>query len=468
MHPLPLLLGGAAALLFAIRSPRLAILLPLVFHAAYLLRSSVGSYPTTGLEILLVAVVAGAWVSLASSPVPAARTALVPWRVLGKLPTVLLAVFLSAATLSVFVSPHARTSLGVWKAMVVEPLIYAITLVTVFTSKRRDNWPIARADALHPVIVALVLGGLVSVGISLAIPQFGVDFGRFRGIYDVPNSLALVVAPLVTLTTVASLALPASRGRLLFSGSAVVFAVALLVTQSLAGVLAVALSLGYSALRFRASRRRLVILLFTFAASAALWQAASGKLPHVVSPVSSSLRARVEIWSVSWALIKDHPILGVGLGTFEPAYQAKLRELLAEQSNTRSLVPQPPLNLPLEWVVRDPHNIILSFWLNTGLLGLLSLSALLALALRRSWVQDPRTSASDPVSLLDSLLSPVVLTLLFFGLLDVPYWKNDLAVLWWVLLVVGIGGAPARRAGAERPSAQGRSWDRPLLLPTHR
>jgi O-antigen ligase len=74
-----------------------------------------------------------------------------------------------------------------------------------------------------------------------------------------------------------------------------------------------------------------------------------------------------------------------------------------------------------------PHNILFNFWAETGLLGVvgffgmfgyLGVSAYRLLHRNREW----------------SILVLAILTVtLVHGMVDVPYFKNDLAMLWWVL-----------------------------------
>jgi len=182
-------------------------------------------------------------------------------------------------------------------------------------------------------------------------------------------------------------------------------------------------------------RWKLIVAVFSVVVITGLSiQWTTGKLTHALS-ATSPFHARLQIWQVSLAFIRDHPLFGTGLGTFEPTYQQKLHELLAlgvgggEWGAVSSLLPTPDfLRPPLEWVVRDPHNVLLSFWLNTGLLGLLSMAGLVVVSLRRPYSPHP-----TPYSL---AAQAALAAVLLFGLVDVPYFKNDLAMLWWAYLIV--------------------------------
>lgn len=383
---------GLAAFVFAFYRPRAAILLPLIFHSAYLVRSSFVSIPTTGLEVLLL-----------TTTIPVlfgGRKEIVGFLNNHKIFVLLTSVFVLAATISAFIAPHPHTAWGFWKALIIEPIIYAVVLVSVTKDKNK-------------IIYSLLAGALLAAILSLANVDLGEGFGRLRGIYDVSNSLALVVAPAFVLSLVMAL----TENKKVFWFISIILGIVLLATQSLAGLFSAAISsvLAFSLLR---PKKFLPVFVIVFMILAGLfWQINSGKLGYLLN-TSSSWEARKQIWEVSVSLVGKHPFFGTGLGTFEPAYQSEMKNILDSGGKIGST------DKPLEWVVRDPHNIFLSFWLNTGLLGLLSMTTLIVIGFRKS--------SSLAVAL-------AFASLLIFGLADVPYWKNDLALIWWVFLLLSCG-----------------------------
>jgi O-antigen ligase len=87
-----------------------------------------------------------------------------------------------------------------------------------------------------------------------------------------------------------------------------------------------------------------------------------------------------------------------------------------------------------------PHNILLNFWTETGLLGL---GALVWLAIE--WMR--RTAASLSLRGRRRVyylgLAAASVTILVHGLIDVPFFKNDLAIL--TLALLGIQAAALRQ-----------------------
>ncbi len=386
---------GLAAFVLALYRPHFAILLPVVFHSTYLIKSSLGIIPTTGLEVLIIATVA---------PVLFLKRS----EILGfikerKIFLVLALIFIFSSTVSAIIAPHAHTAWGAWKALILEPIIYAIVLVSISKNKNK-------------IIYSILIGALFSAILSSCVANWGEGFDRLRGIYDVSNSLALIVAPAFVLSVVLILL----ERKKIYWLSSLILGMVLLATQSLSGLFSVVVTSGLAFVLVRARKvaTAFIILLILIGL---IWQFNSGKLAYLLNG-SSSVIARKQIWAVSLLLVKENALWGTGLGTFEPAYQAELRNILGKGGKILGS------DKPLEWVVRDPHNIFLSFWLNTGLLGLTSMCALAVVGLK-NFIKKIKFK---PTSLLAAAFSFILL--LIFGLADVPYWKNDLALVWWVLL----------------------------------
>jgi len=455
-----------AVFLFSLWRPKAAIFLPLVFHVSFLVKTKIFFVPSTGLELLIIGVLLGVWIAehyqilaFVGAGLRARPRTMFVWEYAEVLPYIvpgaLILLFVISSTVSALIAPHSTTAWGAWKALIVEPILYALTLILVVKRYNLGNW----------LIASLLGGGVVSCLSSLVFWRFGADFWRFRGIYDVPNSLALILAPLLVVAVLYYLTRFTEKSsflqkqesattdsccrrndvvfrffrsrRWLLIFTICVFSILLIATQSIAGIVSVGVALMFIFFIKKRLSRRVMVGLFLMALLAIGTQTFSGKIPHLLNRTSSSFIAREQIWTVALALIKDHVLLGTGLGTFEPAYQEKLKTLNTNFGTSGVL----------EWVVRDPHNIFLSFWLNTGLLGLLSIAGLVfmgAMSFLRKQESDKRQT--DPCFSRDDtttnqyrmLAGAAMLTLVIFGLFDVPYWKNDLAVLWWVYLAASI------------------------------
>jgi len=417
----PVLLSPALILLGYLAYTRYptAIILIAALLPTYLMRTNLFGLPTNFLE-LAIAVVA-----VAGLLQPSTRTRWCQaYRTTSPLVLSLIIAFLAASIISVIISPHLLTSLGILKGWIISPLLIAWLI-----------YALPHPATNHPkILTALVLSGMAMSLIALT--QIG-SLSRVQGVYEVPNSLALFLAPLFMLA--------AWRRQY---ASAVVLILALVATQSAAAIIAVALSLLIGILLWAKPQQkmRLVVWLIVILFIATLYLASTGRLTYLARPWLSpsqpnSISVRLQLWSISQAIIAEHPFLGIGLGQFEPAYQQKLHErfsaLAANQPSSFTTYYLPLTTYPLrEFVFRDPHNWILSFWLNVGLLGLLSFIGLHLFVAKQLF---PQSKNITTYYLLLTTYYPAALALLClltFGLADTIYWKNDLSALHLILLAL--------------------------------
>ncbi|MEX0649562.1 MAG: O-antigen ligase family protein [Candidatus Andersenbacteria bacterium] len=366
-----------------------AVLLP-----AYLWRFSVAGIPTNVLEVLIIATFATGAIDHGIRTSWRRATQGLVWEV-----KILVLVLVLSAALSTLISPHLETSLGILKGWIILPVLY--------------GWMVFTQNSRQAVIVnALVISGTAVALIGLT--QLD-SLDRVRSVYDVPNSLALYIAPILTMATWR--ALQGIRPGALWTASAIM-AAALLAAQTVGAIIAVVFTFVLGMLFFPkvvslTARRGLIAAgILTLLGSGILLQ---DKISYLFQ-LDSSAAVRLQLWSISWEIVTEHPLLGIGLGTFEPAYQQHLHERFSS-FHSGVLLSEP---LP-EFVFRDPHNWVLSFWLNLGLTGLLSFATLAAVVVRKSWKNQ-------------TAICLALIAILLLGLVDTVYWKNDLAILWWMLI----------------------------------
>jgi len=130
----------------------------------------------------------------------------------------------------------------------------------------------------------------------------------------------------------------------------------------------------------------------------------------------SSLTSREMIWKSAGLMIENNPLFGIGPGNFQEKYLEYQKFF-------------PPY---LEWSAPQPHNIFLAFWLESGLFGLFGLFGLLACFFR-----DNKKAIANNHEV-GILLLAIMIYILVHGLVDTTYWRNDLAVVFWVAVVTNI------------------------------
>ncbi len=328
-------------------------------------------------------------------------------------------LFFVSAVVSTIYSPVLRSSLGILKSWIITPMIFGML---VSFARHNDSL------AYKKIIRSLVYSGLIVA--LLGISQVN-GFVRIRALYDVPNSLALFLVPLCIIAFWIGMQ---TRDRF-YQGSALILFIAILGTQSLGAVLALAGAvitglllrrIKMNTAKYGVATAVCIMILIVFLVS--------GRASYLVSPfvhsgATNSATVRLQLWDIGIRLINQHPILGIGLGQFEGAYQVELHNLFAQQKQLDAS--DRLYGLAPEFVFRDPHNWVISFWLNMGLLGLVSFVGLVFATLK-----DVRRkfSFSDKENYYTQAVVLATVSILIFGLFDTIYWKNDLSALWWILI----------------------------------
>jgi O-antigen ligase len=121
--------------------------------------------------------------------------------------------------------------------------------------------------------------------------------------------------------------------------------------------------------------------------------------------------SRISLWQAGLNAIKTSPLLGNSLNGF--------------QDNWTKFNPNPTLDSH-----KYPHNLLLTLWTELGVLGLLSFSLIIFYI----WKKTIKNS-QDPMALGIVLF---ILTLLTQGLIDNPYFKNDLALIFWLIISLAV------------------------------
>jgi O-antigen ligase len=373
----------------------------------YVLRTQIAGLPTTALELSIAALSAVVVFRLIVRPEFRASVSHIwvgnslRWPVLA---------FVAASLVGVVVSPNLRESFGAWRAWVFEPLILAaIALMTLRSLSH-----------IKSLILSLaVCGGALSFyGITeyLYRPEHLGD-GRLDSVFIPANYHAMLIVPILLLVIPLLVEWKGTWRGIATHVSAVTMLFSLYYTYSFGGYLA--LGAGLLVIVFaRAKAWQRIAGLFivlslgvTFFATQLetfkLWNAfnLSGR---------SSTSVRVEIWHSAAVMIQEHPVFGIGYANFEPVYRQVVPRLYWP---------------PLEWLVTQPHNLYLALWTQTGALGLLTFISLIVASfrvLRGTFVGPTRSLAVG--------VSAAIIATLVHGLVDTPLFKNDLGVLFFLLV----------------------------------
>ena len=325
-----------------------------------------------------------------------------------------LALFLVAALLSLLVTRYPLNSVRELRAVIFEPVLFFWLLHAL---PRSATWALrgfltgACVTALAAIAQGpLGLGGTEAEGVL-----------RAQAWYPSANHLALMLGRAWPFLLAAGLV--ESRGRVSWVWlPAGLVGLALLLTFStggwlggLAGGLAVIVML---------SRRRLAVRAGATAAAALVvvsGLAIGGLLPERLNPLRQTGGFRLDLWLSSLEMLRDHPLLGIGLDNFAYLYQqVYLRPGAAAEPN-----------------LSHPHNWLLQFWLDLGVLGLIAFGWLLFRFARQVWTARRTWLVAGAVGAMADLL--------VHGAIDNSYFLVDLAFVFWLTLALGEAAAASVR-----------------------
>jgi len=398
-----------------IRYSRWALAVTVACLPLYVLRFRIGPLPSTLLEVLILVTVglyaAGRFQARAWIPV---RTSL-------EIPV---ALFVIAGAIGIAVSPDHVGALGLYRAYFIEPIV--LFYVAVDLLRTRDDFRIVLACFVggSTVFAIMNLGAWV---IALA-TNVDIDLGNApKALYTSPNSVAMFLEPAVCLAAGFALHSDDRRDRIAAVICLPVLLASLVATLSRAGLLTLALLAILAVLTLRSRRRLKLALLGAFA----LGGLAMLQVPFIAKRLANqfdlsypynTFEGRLQIWSDTFRMLRDHPIFGAGLRGY-------------------ATVMQPYVTTPKGLPELYAHNIFLSMWVEIGLLGLAAFVVLLAMLLWKGWSGFSKAEGFTRALMWGTAAAFVAITV--HGQFDTPYYGNDLSVEFWLIAALEIAAIRA-------------------------
>ena len=331
------------------------------------------------------------------------------WKI-GNLPIILI---LLASAISIFFSPNLSAGAGIWKAYFLEPILFFIVVINVAKNDHdRENILWALGLAALPIIFLAIYQKFTAFGIAepgwiLASQR------RVTSIFSSPNAVGLLIGPITLIYSGWVFDDLKNIGKTLIKIFFIIFALLALVFTVSQGTW-LGLAAGLAFVLFFAWNKKLTIILLTLIAIICLGlPPIQNKIFPILTFQDASGQNRIVLWQMAQNYLLASPknfIFGAGLNGFAQI-QNQLRDPLKME--------------PLLY----PHNIFLNFWLETGLLGLIGLVWIMVRSLKKLFLDANLRIISYRLGLAAALIG-----LIIHGLIDVPYFKNDLAVLFWIII----------------------------------
>jgi O-antigen ligase len=390
---------GAGFATLAWRDFKLALTCLLGLLPAYLLRFSIGPVPSTMLEVFILTL-AAAWIMKHKG----GRVDLL--RSFGAFRSPLL-LLLAAASFAVAVAPNAVAALGIWKAYFLEPALVFVMMKATFTATedwRRALWALGAAGTV------IGLGAIAQVVLGVGIPApWDIEL-RATSIFDFPNAVGLFTAPLFCAAVVYAVKIAETRKeRVIASATAVIMLIGIVLAQTESALIAIPAALLFTFVMSAASKKHKIMAAAGCAVMGLALFVGSTTVQEKLLLHDLSGQVRRSQWSETLAMLADRPVLGAGLAgyptVFSPYHDSTLYEIF-----------------------QYPHTLILNVWSELGLIGLLAFGWIALVVLATTW-----KFRKHPYTL---VAFAALAAMTIHGFADVPYFKNDLAVMTWFFLAL--------------------------------
>jgi O-antigen ligase len=410
---------------------------------AYLIRFQIGFLPMTLLEVMILIL----FIMFALQRIiKSERIRLSNYKWLGLF-------LLIASAVAVYLALDRVAALGLWKAYFVEPVLFFLVFINVV--KKREHWNlIIKAIGLSALFVAIpaIVQKFTGWGIYTEF-WFVEETRRVVSWYGFPNAIGLYLAPIAMLF--AGLVMKRKvelferwqkRKKLKFKWLDLFYVVvfvcsvfAIIYARSEGALIALVAGIILLGLLYpcKLSRLSTFVLLVLLVLVVLFVPAARDYTAEKFTLSDHSGQIRQAQWSETWEMLKDGKIVsGAGLSGYQtavepyhaegiwikdkndPEWMSKIQE--SEEFRVQNWQPTE--------IYMYPHNVLLNFWSEIGLFG-----ALFAFLLVVKFVINYLRVISRENRKIYIILICVMAVILIHGLVDVPYFKNDLAVFWWML-----------------------------------
>jgi len=398
-------LGGLIFSGLAWKKPLTAIYLIVGLLPAYLIRFRILDIPLTFLELLILLLFLICLIKKR-----------LDWKIIFHQPYFWpIIAILFFASLAVFVSPKTIQALGIWKAYFIEPILFFWVLISLIRTRKQVRMILA---ALGFSVIYLSLFCCWQKFSGYAVPQSflnstsGVD--RVVGPFGYPNALGLYLGPIIILYTGWLVSGSKKLLPLMMKLSVIIFGfITIILAQSEAAIGAVVAIWFLMGVLYKKTRYPVIGLAVI---GVLILLLASGLREFIITKIfllDYSGTVRRIIWHESWKMIKYRWLLGAGLAGYQ-------HYIYPYHLNTFEIFPY-------------PHNIALNFWSELGLGGLL---AFIWLGVKYFWTNLKIILKNPGAKIMSFALIGVGLEIILHGLVDVPYFKNDLSALFWLFIAL--------------------------------
>ncbi|MFA6255185.1 MAG: O-antigen ligase family protein [Patescibacteria group bacterium] len=404
----------------AYKKPAYAVGLTIILLPTYLFRSKIWFLPFTYLELCI-------WVTFLVPFIKSLLTKsyhLQPTSYFLKWPILLIII---ASTIGVILSPDKTAAAGLWKAYFIEPLLFYLILINVLKTQK-DKEILLWSLGISTLVISLLAIYQKFTGFGIAEAGWvAAEHRRVTSIFTSPNAIGLYLGPILAIYFGWLLSeiknFKATILKLLIiipSILAVIFTVSQGTWLGLAAAIVFLAFFGWNKPAHQnfwcAGKKWTTLIVLVLIITCLVIPITQHQVLDLITLQDTSGQNRLILLQMSWQHLLTNPlnfIFGAGINGF-----AQIQDQLRDPLKMEALL--------------YPHNILLNFWLEIGLLGLIAFVWIIIKFFKTGFRSSGLGARGSGLLILGVLAA--MITILVHGLIDVPYFKNDLAVLFWVII----------------------------------
>lgn len=325
-------------------------------------------------------------------------------------------IFFIAGCVSVFVAPNVYAAAGIWRAYIVEAMIFGLIAWLHFKS-----FVEFRALAFAFSVSAAIAGiyAIIQKVTGWGIPNpfwRAEETRRVTSFFGYPNGVALFVELLVPFLIAGFFLAKKTALRIWYISVLIISFLTIAFAESSGAFAALVITAGLFLFLWKKSRWWVVF--FGIISIAAI----------LISPLRRpftdefllqgfSGRLRTQMWKETVEMLEPRWIQGAGIAGYQERVAPYHKFTWAE-------------------IYLYPHNLALTLWSEIGLLGLVSFGYILGLIC--VWMFRVVRATSFEARVWACTLLGVISIIFIHGLVDVPYFRNDLAAIFWLCVALAL------------------------------
>ncbi len=405
----------------AYKKPAYAVGLTIILLPTYLFRSKIWFLPFTYLELCIWVTFLGWVINKSFGPrakgfelkAQSSKLKALQW------PIILIII---ASTIGVIIAPDKTAAVGLWKAYFIEPILFYLVLANVLKTPR-DKEVILWALGISTLTISLLAIYQKFTGFGIAEPSWvAAEHRRVTSIFTSPNAVGLYLGPILAIYFGWLLSEIKNYKAAVLKMLIIIPAIlAVIFTVSQGTWLGLAAAIVFLSF-FGWNKKWTTLIVLVLIIACLVIPLTRHQVLDLITLQDASGQNRLFLWQTSWQYLTGNIknfVLGAGILGF-----AQIENQVRNPLTIEALL--------------YPHNIFLNFWLEIGLAGLIGFAWLIIKFFKQGFARirrrDVDVSPSDSIEWLTLGIMAAMITIIVHGLIDVPYFKNDLAVLFWVII----------------------------------